>query len=180
MPVAKVENNYRRQDTNTVRVAGLLIDMRLRNSASGRIAFLTIDDTTERMNVAVFADTYSEYKHVLVKDQILVIEGSVSLDERTGKPSLRAKQVARLEDVRVEQGKAVLIKLADPEVNLVAQMQATLKPYLKGKCQVHIAYSSQSAQAQFQLGPEWSVVPERELLRRLQELEGVVSTHIMY
>ena len=180
MPIPKVENNYRKQDTNIVRVAGLLIDMRLRNSASGRIAFLTIDDTTERMNVAVFADTYSAYKQLLVKDQILVIEGSVSLDERTGKPSLRAKQVARLEDVRVEQGRAVLIKLAEPKPTLVTEMRTTLKPYLQGKCQVHIAYSSQFAQAQFQLGPEWNVIPERELLRRLQALDGVVSTHVMY
>lgn len=180
MPIPKVENNYRRQDTNMVRVAGLLIDMRLRNSASGRIAFLTIDDTTERMNVAVFADTYSEYKQVLVKDQIIVIEGSVSLDERTGKPSLRAKYITRLEDVRVERGKVVLIELADPKATLVRDMQTTLKPYLKGKCRVHIAYSSQAAQAQFQLGPEWNITPERELLRRLQELDGVISTHMMY
>ena len=48
-PIAAVENNHRDKDANRVKVGGLLIDMRLRNSPSGRIAFLTLDDNTERI-----------------------------------------------------------------------------------------------------------------------------------
>lgn len=180
MPIAPVEKNYRRQDVNTVRVAGLLIDMRLRNSASGRIAFLTIDDNTERMNVAVFSDTFSQFKHLLIKDQILIIEGSISIDERNGKPSMRAKELTRLQDARLEMGRAVIITVNNPQATLVKELQTTLQPYRKGACQVHVRYRSDSETAQFQLGPEWSVVPEQELLRRLKDLDGVSAAQVLY
>jgi len=180
MPIAPVEKNYRRQDANSVRVAGLLIDMRLRNSPSGRIAFLTIDDNTERMNVAVFSDTYSRFKHLLIKDQILIIEGTVSIDERTGKPSMRAKDLTRLQDARLELGRALLINVSNPPVSLVKDLQTTLQPYRKGNCQVFVRYHSGSETAQFQLGSEWVVVPEQELLRRLKDLDAVVGAQVLY
>ena len=61
-PIKDNGNSYRKNDANTVKVAGLLMHMRLRNSPSGRIAFLTLDDNTARIDVAVFADAYSAYK----------------------------------------------------------------------------------------------------------------------
>ena len=180
MPIAPVEKKYHRQDANNVRVAGLLIDMRLRNSPSGRIAFLTIDDNTERMNVAVFSDTYSQFKHLLIKDQILIIEGAISIDERTGKPSMRAKDLTRLQDARLELGRALLITVSNPPVSLVKELQTTLRPYCKGNCQVFIRYHSDSETAQFQLGSEWVVVPEQELLRRVKDLDAVVGVQVLY
>jgi len=180
MPIAPVEKKYHRQDANNVRVAGLLIDMRLRNSPSGRIAFLTIDDNTERMNVAVFSDTYSQFKHLLIKDQILIIEGAISIDERTGKPSMRAKDLTRLQDARLELGRALLITVTNPPVSLVKELQTTLRPYCKGNCQVFIRYHSDSETAQFQLGSEWVVVPEQELLRRVKDLDAVVGVQVLY
>ena len=107
MPVPEVD--YRNRNKNTIKVAGLLMHMRLRNSPSGRIAFLTIDDNTARLDVAVFTDAYSRFKHLLVKDRILIIEGGLSIDEFNSQPRLRANEIVALEEVRVEKARGLIV-----------------------------------------------------------------------
>ncbi len=181
-PIAPVESNYRNKEANLVKVGGLLMDMRLRNSPSGRIAFLTLDDNTARIHVAVFADAYSQFKHHLVKDQILIVEGAISIDDYNGKPRVRAKQITRLDDARVDYGKGIIIHInaADRRPTLVTELEDTLKPYCDGNCKVLIQYQTAQGQAKFQLGAPWSVVPERALLTQLASLKGVDSTRVVY
>ena len=76
--------------------------------------------------------------------------------------------------------RAVIITVNNPQATLVKELQTTLQPYRKGACQVHVRYRSDSETAQFQLGPEWSVVPEQELLRRLKDLDGVSAAQVLY
>lgn len=181
-PIAATENNYRNKDANTVKVGGLLMDMRLRNSPSGRIAFLTLDDNTARIHVAVFADAYSRFKNHLVKDQILIVDGSISIDEYNGKPRIRAKEITRLEEARVEYGKGLLIKVdaGQQKSALKDELENTLKLYRDGKCRVLIQYQTDQGEAKYQLGEQWNVVPEKELLRRLAGLEGVMGARVVY
>jgi len=181
-PIAPVESNYRNRDANTVKVGGLLMDMRLRNSPSGRIAFLTLDDNTARIHVAVFADAYSQFKNYLVKDQILIVEGVISIDDYNGKPRVRAKEVTRLDDARVDFGKGIVINInaENRRPTLVAELEDTLKPYCEGKCKVLIQYQTSKGGAKFQLGDPWSVVPDRALLTQLSSLPGVEGARVVY
>ena len=45
------------------------------------MGFVTLDDRTGRLEVAVFADIYAAHREKLVKDALLVIEGQVSHDD---------------------------------------------------------------------------------------------------
>ncbi|MEM7304484.1 MAG: DNA polymerase III subunit alpha [Pseudomonadota bacterium] len=179
-PIAPVENSFRNKDANMVKVGGLLMDIRLRNSPSGRIAFLTLDDNTARIHVAVFADAYSQFKSLLVKDQILIVEGSISIDDYNGKPRVRAKEVTRLEDARIEYGKSIVISVDGAGQSLLGELKNTLQPFKDGDCRVHICYKSTDAEAQFLLGEEWKVVPQRDLIRRLTALKGVKEARVAY
>ena len=181
-PIAPVDTSYRNKDANMVKVGGLLMDMRLRNSPSGRIAFLTLDDNTARMHVAVFAEAYSQFKHHIVKDQILIVDGVISIDDYNGKPRIRAKEITRLDDARIDYGKGVVISInaEEQKSSLIADLENTLKPYRDGNCKVLIQYQSAQGEAKFQLGEQWNVVPERDLLRRLSSLEGVIAARVVY
>ncbi|MEM8843449.1 MAG: DNA polymerase III subunit alpha [Pseudomonadota bacterium] len=179
-PIAPVENNYRNRDSNSIKVGGLLVEMRLRNSPSGRIAFLTLDDNTARIHVAVFADSYSQFKNLLVKDQILIVEGVISIDDYNGKPRVRAKNITRLEDARIEYGRGIIISVDDARQSLLGELESTLQPYRDGECRVHIRYKSDNVEAQYRLGKQWSVVPQRDLLRRLSTLNGVREARVVY
>ena len=181
-PIAPTENNYRDKDAGLVKVGGLLIDMRLRNSPSGRIAFVTLDDNTERIHVAVFADAYSQYRQYLVKDQILIVEGSISVDDYNGRPRVRARHITRLEEARVELGRGLLISVAASaqKVNLKDDLEAVLKPYRDGRCRVLIEYHTRQGEARYRLGEQWNVIPETDLLRRLAALKGVLHARVVY
>ena len=181
-PIAAVDTSYRNKDANMVKVGGLLMDLRLRNSPSGRIAFLTLDDNTARMHVAVFADAYSQFKHHIVKDQILIVDGVISIDDYNGKPRIRAKEITRLDDARIDYGKGIVINIDAAEQNggLIGELENTLKPYRDGACKVLIQYQTAQGEAKYQLGDQWNVAPERDLLRRLSSLDGVATARVVY
>ena len=183
MPVPEVD--YRNRNKNSIKVAGLLMHMRLRNSPSGRIAFLTLDDNTARLDVAVFTDAYSRFKHLLVKDRILIIEGGLSIDEFNSQPRLRANEIVALEEVRVEKARCLIVQVdgtvsAERKSVLVKELMATLQQYRGGQCHIEIQYQTDSEQGNLRLGEQWKVIPEQELLRRLTNLEGVIATKVRY
>ena len=183
MPVPEVD--YRNRNKNTIKVAGLLMHMRLRNSPSGRIAFLTIDDNTARLDIAVFTDAYSRFKHLLVKDRILIIEGSLSIDEFNSQPRLRANEIVALEEVRVEKARSLIIEVdgsvtAQQKSALAKDLMATLQQYCGGQCHMEIHYQTLTEQGNLRLGEQWKVIPEQELLRRLYNLEGVSAIKVRY
>ena len=185
-PIKDTGKSYRNNDANMVRVAGLLMHMRLRNSPSGRIAFLTLDDNTARIDVAVFADAYSAYKNLLIKDRILIIEGAISIDEYNGKPRVRAKKIIGLDEERIENGKLLYVSIDGSEhdetqkVKLAHELMNTYKPYLGGKCRVKIRYRTDGEEGELDVGEQWRVVPDKELLRRLNKLKGVLEARVVY
>ncbi len=185
-PIKDTGNNFRNRDANLIKVAGLLMHMRLRNSPSGRIAFLTLDDNTARIDVAVFADAYSAYKNLLVKDRILIIEGAISIDEYNGKPRVRAKKIVGLDEERIENGRLLFVSIDGSEqnekqkANLANELINTYKPYLGGKCKVQIRYRTQGEEGELKVGEQWSVIPDKELLRRLGKLKGVLEARVVY
>ncbi|MFN3235280.1 MAG: DNA polymerase III subunit alpha, partial [Gammaproteobacteria bacterium] len=66
-------------------VAGLVIALRTMNTKRGdRMAFMTLDDNAGSIEIAVFADSFAEYRDLLIKDQLLIVEGEVSVDDYSG------------------------------------------------------------------------------------------------
>ena len=66
-------------------IAGLIVDLRITKSKKGgNNAFVTLDDRSARIEVTVFPDSYEEFRHVIVKDQVVVVEGEISVDEFRG------------------------------------------------------------------------------------------------
>ncbi|HUH38198.1 MAG TPA: DNA polymerase III subunit alpha, partial [Spongiibacteraceae bacterium] len=64
-------------------LAGLVVAMRLmKNKRGDDMAFVTLDDKTARIEVAIFADALRDCRDRLVKDAVLVVEGQVALDRR--------------------------------------------------------------------------------------------------
>ncbi|TPW09231.1 MAG: DNA polymerase III subunit alpha, partial [Halothiobacillaceae bacterium] len=66
-------------------IAGLVVGVRTMNGRNGeRMAFITLDDSSGRVELAVYPENYRRYSDRLVKDRLLVVEGSVRIDEYSG------------------------------------------------------------------------------------------------
>ncbi|MDP6415452.1 MAG: OB-fold nucleic acid binding domain-containing protein, partial [Gammaproteobacteria bacterium] len=90
-----------RPERGTQRVAGLLHDFRtMKNKAGDSMAFLMLDDSSGRFEVSLFAKEYEKYRDLIQKDQILLVECTVSVDDHSGGMKGRAKQIMTLAAAR--------------------------------------------------------------------------------
>jgi DNA polymerase-3 subunit alpha len=169
-------------DQTTV-VAGLVTAIRTMNSRRGeRIAFVTLDDRSGRLEVAVFAEAYQRFRDLLVKDRLLVVAGNVSVDDYTGGVRMSADEIHDIDQARGIYARRLEIivdkrQAANGFPNALSEM---LLPFREGGCPVWVNYQSEQARAQLALGNNWRVQPTDELLRRLRDALGQEAVEVIY
>lgn len=98
-------------------VAGLLHSMRTMKSKAGdTLAFLTLDDRSGRFEVSLYAKEYEQFRELLQKDLILVVECTVSLDDYTGGMRGRAKHVMTLAQARKQYAHRLAVNLEQTQL----------------------------------------------------------------
>nr|WP_274600684.1 OB-fold nucleic acid binding domain-containing protein [Halorhodospira neutriphila] len=158
-----------------VTAAGLVIALRVRNtSTGGRLATLTLDDRTGRIEAVLFPEAYSCYRNVLGKDLLLVVRGSLDYDDFSGGHRITAEEVLDLPQARERAlGRLVVPVSAERAGNgLIPALREALTRYGGGASAVHLDYRRPEARARVVLGGAWTVRPCDELLRHL---EGVAD-----
>ena len=164
-------------------VAGLVTDIRTLNSRRGdRIAFVTLDDRTGRVELAVFAEAYQRFRDLLVKDRLLVVDGTVSVDDYSGGYRMSAEQIFDINHARASYAKRLQIGVDEQHAanGFSADLATVLKPFREGSCPVWLQFRGQGARACVALGNEWRVTPSDELLRRLRDVAGPDSVEVVY
>lgn len=171
------------------RVAGLVVALRTRQGRSGkRMAFATLDDRTGRLEIAVFSEAYEQCKDLLGKDQIVVADGALSVDDFSGELRLTAERLSSIEQARARVAKNLLIYWPQPNGHefdtdsrsCVDELSRLIAPFKGGACPVCIDYQSGSARTRVQLGESWRVSPWDELLERLQNCFGEAGVVVNY
>ncbi|WP_139558117.1 DNA polymerase III subunit alpha [Methylotetracoccus oryzae] len=176
-----------RQEVRVV-VAGLVVELRTRQSKSGkRMAFATLDDRTGRVEVAVFSEAFDQSREALIKDALVVVEGTLALDDFTGQTRLSAERVHSIEAARARFARQLVIDwpvgaaaAPDAEAGRVGQLRAVLKPFQGGGCPIVIDYRGAGAETRLQLGAEWRVRPAEDLLQRLKKTLGPDRVRLLY
>jgi DNA polymerase-3 subunit alpha len=166
-----------------VMVAGLVVSIKVKSTKSGnRIAFLTLDDQTARIEMVVFSDVYTKYRDLLNKDQLLVVEGEVSIDEFSGGYRISSRRIFNLEQAREMFAKCVWLNMEDKNLgqDFVTNLQQTLMPFRGGKCPICIQYKTNEASTNIALGETWQVKPMDKLLENLKQVCGDEAVLIRY
>ena len=161
-----------------VSVAGLIVDIRKR----GNRVSVVLDDDTGRMEIAFFSEAFQESKHLLVKDEIVVVTGGLRYDDFVGSWTVNAKKVVPLDRVIESRASGLILSLAPngQGENLLVKLHDLLLPFREGSCDVSVRYIGDSASARLSLGPEWAVRPSRELRDKLTELLGNNNVRLTY
>jgi DNA polymerase-3 subunit alpha len=170
-------------EKSTQTVAGLVVAHRVMRTKRGdNMAFVTLDDRTGRIEVAIFADTYNQSRDLLMKDGLLVINGQVSYDDYSGLLKMRADTIHLLSDVRQEKARELCLELDSGSLpaHFVRQLSEILDPYREGRCPLVIDYQRSNARAQLRLGAAWQVRPEDDLLQRLRDQYGTGKVRLVY
>jgi DNA polymerase-3 subunit alpha len=175
--------DLRPSEDRTVTVAGLVVGLRGMQTRRGdRMAFVTLDDRSGRLEIAVFSELYQRVAERLVKDALLVVKGQVSVDEFSGGFRMSAEEVYDLEGARAAFATRLEIELDDATAGngFVRALAQVLKPAAGGPCPVYLQYRNGAARAELRLGQEWRIQPTRALLERLEGLAGAGHVRLVY
>ncbi len=175
---APVDGAGAQRQRRSVVLAGLVIDLRRRGS---RVT-LMLDDNTDRVEVTLFDEAYRQYRHLLAKDEILVVEGTLRFDDFINGWRLAARSVQSIDEVIEAHARRLVIRWSEAGLNgdFVRGLKETLRPFAHGSCDVCIQYQGRSATALVTLGDQWTVRPTRELRDRLSQLLGEEHFALQY
>jgi DNA polymerase-3 subunit alpha len=113
-------------------VAGLLVGTRTMRSKRGdNIAFVTLDDRSGRLEISLFAKEYEQFRELLQKDAILVVDCQVSMDDFKGAMRGRAREVLNLTQARQRFAKAIELELRADSLTpgFTTRLAGILQPY---------------------------------------------------
>jgi len=159
----------------TCKVAGLIIAIRRINSRRGRMAAITLDDGSSRLDVTVFNELYEQCQDQLGMDQLIIAEGEVREDSYSGGYSMTVSNLYSLAQIRSRHLKYIQLNINadqhDPAI--VDQLKQTLQAWRDSSgCPLQINYQWQQAQAQLAVDPDWRVLPDDDMLDVLRGMLG--------
>ncbi|MEE8495903.1 MAG: DNA polymerase III subunit alpha [Xanthomonadales bacterium] len=166
----------RRRGTPMV-LAGLIRAIRRRGSRGG---FVSIEDHSGRVEIALFDEAWSLYADLLNKDEIIVIDGRVSTDNFSGGFRLTAHKIMTLSDAKSRFARGIQVSLRGPDEDICAALQSTFLPYRNGSDLVWLDYSNARARVRLELREEWGVKACPELVAALNDLETVNDARLIY
>ena len=163
-------------------VAGFVVNVRTMGSRRGRMAVITLDDRTARIDAVVYAETYREFRDVISMDKPLLVEGEVTEDEFSGACSIIARKIYDMDRAREIFAKGLLIAVRHHRVGngFTRQLAEVLRPFRDGTIPVCIDYSHSGATVRLAFDDAWKVSPTEELLNRLRAIEGPDRVSIEY
>ncbi|HET9694291.1 MAG TPA: DNA polymerase III subunit alpha [Steroidobacteraceae bacterium] len=166
----------------SVTVAGLVLEIRKRG---GRTSFI-LDDRSGRLEVAMFEDVFQQFRALVTKDAILVVEGGLRWDDFIDDWRLQAKKIMDVDQAREQYARNLVLRWPagrnrnGDASKLIAAIESALKPSKGGRCNVAVRYASGDAAAILQFGEQWKVRPSRELIERLGTLVGREGVELYY
>ena len=175
-------SDLRARPGETQIVAGLVVSIRKLNSRAGRMAVITLDDRTARMDAVIYSDLFSAHHDLLVKDKLLVLEGEVGVDDFSGGCSMTVQKLCDLDAARETFARNVVIRLGEDSVGnaLLDDIRDAVKVHRHGRTLLCIDYLRSDASVRLPLGDDWRVHPTQELLKRLGDLVGPDSIEVEY
>jgi len=179
-PLAKV-----RPGKQSVTIAGLVVAIRTMKTKRGdTMAFLTLDDKTGRMEVAIFADMYQQHLGLIGKDRILLVSGEISEDSYSGGLKMTVKKIADIVEARQQHVRCLLLIVDSQQAvnGFNRHLQDAISPYRDGSCAVRVRYrlASASVAGDYHFPDQWRVRPTEDLLFSLRKLLGPDAVKLEY
>jgi DNA polymerase-3 subunit alpha len=159
-----------------VAIAGVVEELRKRGPRTS----VVLDDDSGRIECSFFDEQYQQYREILVKDALLLIEGKVRFDEFANTWVLRAAKVSELERLREKEARRIVLKVKKADGLSLDKLQAVLIQYKGGNCHIALQFVGQGARGTFSFGPEWNVRPAPALIEELETLLGRGRIAVLY
>ena len=127
-------NRFRRGPDTPWTVAGMVAAVRKRGESD---AFVRIEDGTGIIEVSFFGELYQQIAPLLMRDQMLIVEGGLRIDEFSGGGfQIRARSALSLADACRKHARLLQLKLNGIGPDFVGELQRALAAYRGGRASV--------------------------------------------
>ncbi len=167
-------------------LAGVVMEVRTKVGNRGKMAFVVLDDGTQAREVTVYSELLEASRGKIVNDDVLVIEGKVSVDEFSGGLRIIAERMLSLGEARERFARSVLLTLdgGRPDMEeaevVMTRLEKLLTPFRGGACQLVVRYRNREAEAELPLGKAWGLRPEDRLLEALRDWLSPEAVEVRY
>ena len=165
-------------------LAGIISGIRIRMTGRGKMAIVSLDDGTTRIEVVVGSDLLNQAQQLLKDDQLVIVEGRVSYDDFSGGNRVNARKLYDLATLR--NSRASFLKIACNGQADAIKLKTLLAPYRKvpseeqSGCLVKVEYHNKTSQVELMLGNDWRVDLHDELISGLYDWLSKDNVKILY
>lgn len=156
-------------------IAGIVLGVRVIQTRSGkRMAIMTLEDRTGRVDVTLFSEVYQKFAPQLETETIFLVKGTVARDEYTSGIKVVADAVLSLAEARMRMAQQLKIQVNNPSVidKLLETLPLLVQQFGTGRCPIKVVYQTELTGGELQLGDAWRVKPNAELLAELYQICG--------
>ncbi|MFT4630708.1 MAG: DNA polymerase-3 subunit alpha, partial [Dinoroseobacter sp.] len=167
----------------SVTLAGLVVGVRVMHLKNGsRMAFLTLDDKTARIEIGVFGELYDQRRDVIQKDKVLVVKGKARHDHFSGGIRLSADELFDIEQARSNMARHMQIQLKAQQMNnqIIGSLKSILMQNDQGMCGLGFEYQGINGACQLDVVNDWRIVPNKHMLDELEALIGRENFRLIY
>jgi len=159
-------------------VAGLVLEIRRRPN---RVT-LILDDRSARLEVSLYEEVFQQHRDIIVKDAILIIDGTLRFDDFIEAWRLQGKSLMDIDRARERFARRLWLRwpaeFDGPQG--MTRFEQVLKPYLRGPCGVSVAINRPDYSGKVNLSDAWSVRASRDLLDKLTNIVGRDGWYLVY
>jgi DNA polymerase-3 subunit alpha len=159
-------------------VAGLVLEIRRRPN---RVT-LILDDRSARLEVSLYEEVFQQHRDIIVKDAILIIDGTLRFDDFIEAWRLQGKSLMDIDRARERFARRLWLRwpaeFDGPQG--MNRFEQVLKPYLRGPCGVSVAINRPDYSGKVNLPDAWSVRASRDLLDKLTNIVGRDGWYLVY
>ncbi len=166
-------------------IAGVVESVRMQKTASGRMMVMMLSDGTARLEVVVYDEVLDRHRSLVREDAVVLVEAKVRSFRRGGEEGednvvmrIAAEKIHDLASVRARFGRN--LKLSMNGAADAKKLKKVLEPYRNGSLRVSIAYTNESAVAEFDLGEEWKIRPDDTLISELGKWLEPRNVQVVY
>jgi DNA polymerase III subunit alpha len=152
-------------------LAGIVASVRTQMTRRGKMCFVTLDDRTAQVEVAVFNETYEASRSFIKEDELLIVTGRASDDQYSGGMRVTADELMSLDAALTRFATGLKLSMQSGAELKARPLVDLLAIHREGKhvgCPVTVSYRNASATCDLALGSAWCLRLSSELFSALE------------
>lgn len=172
------------EGSSTRWVAGVIQMIRVMNTRRGeRMAVITLDDGRAQLDIRIFPELFNRQREQLVKDQVSVVCGEITVDEYSQGLQMQAEHIFSIDSLREQYCSAVVIKLnpADCGAHFFEELERVVEGSRGKGTPILFQYLTQQGEsATLKGGEDWSIGVTPESIKALSDVVGRENISLHY